>query len=125
MKKILISSLLTVCLFIIPLTAFAEDILKDIPEVKDFSLHSGVMFRDTPSDVEKKEETQGFSAQYSEWDGAKRVFVCGTFANIDDSQLRYNFSDTDELYTSCYMFATDAEPELTFDEINDKLLFLC
>ncbi len=107
MKKF-VALLTAICLSVTPMTIFAydtESVLKDIPEIEDFSLHSGTVFGDSISDVKKKEQEAGFSVhEENSKDGKHSIFYKGKFANINDSYLLYRFDKTGKVYNTRYSF---------------------
>lgn len=90
-----------------------------VPEISDFSLHSGTMFNDSISEIKKKEEAAGYSVA-DEWSGYenpnKYVLYEGMFAGISNSSLRYAFYGNGGLYNSHYLFNTYSQ----FEYANQK-----
>lgn len=130
MKRRLIALMTAVCLVAAPMNVMAEDILKDIPEIENFSLHSGVMFGDSVEDVKAKEKEAGFSVSDENETAdthTKRVFFSGMFAGISDSGLRYTFHGDEGVYSAHYGFGDeqgyqyDSQSE-DFDVITDELI---
>ena len=135
MKKRLGAMLIMVGLILTPMSVAAEDILRDIPEIENFSLHSGTMFGDTVANVKSKEEEAGFFVSDETEMGVsdeKMVFFNGMFAGISDSGLRYTFH-RDKSYTSPLLYSSmygfgyeqghdyDSQSE-DFDTITEELI---
>ncbi len=128
MKKRWVALLTAVCLVAAPMSALAEDILKDTPEIENFSLHSGVMFGDSKTEVKAKEKEAGFQCTDGEKDGlSDRVFVSGMFAGISSSTLSYDFYGEDGVYSASYAFSDDQSYQLDaqaddFSSITEELI---
>lgn len=103
--KVLGVLLITASILVIPHTAFAEDIVDNAPTIEDFSLHSGTMFGDTPDEVKAKEEADGSAILTGDMIDNTWLFYEGSFEGIDDSRLRYGFTNDDKtLYMSSCIF---------------------